>query len=85
MTLDELIELQAEKELGDVHLLDTDEKGFRLAHTDAEREGDVPLEECSIHQWLSAFDEMPIAPGQYTIAVNDDGHFVISPFSSAIL
>ena len=66
-TLEELIELQREKKLGNVHLLAIDSTGFNLAHTDEER-ALIDLEDCQIHLYLSEFSEAPefLPEGIYT-------------------
>ena len=65
MTLEELIQLQAEKRLNDVHLVELDADQFRCAHTDAERAADEPLTACALHQWLFSLGGPPIGPGVY--------------------
>ncbi len=56
-TIEELRELQSEKGLRHIHLVDFDDDGFTLAHTDAERaaaaDGGAPLDQCAIHRWLA--------------------------------
>lgn len=71
-TLEELIELQREKKLGDVHLLATDSDGFNLAHTDEER-ALIDLEDCEIHLYLSEVGLAPLPDGVYTWDLGGEG------------
>jgi hypothetical protein len=64
MTVEELVAYQAAHGLGDRHVVWLTEHGFRIAHTDAEREaGD--LDRCPVHEALLAADEAPAPPGLY--------------------
>lgn len=65
MTIDELKSLQETLGLKDVHLVFVGSTSFTIAHTDEERASPVPLEECSLHQWLLWSDGPPLEPGIY--------------------
>lgn len=74
MTIEELVELQARRGLGDVHLVWFDEDCWRCAHTDAEREArdTVPLTACPFHQWMTTSLAHP-----YTVGCNFHQVYVV--------
>lgn len=68
MTLDELRAIQSERDLLEVHVAELREDGFTLAHPDAERGGEAPLELCPVHYWLGSAGELPVPEvGVYAI------------------
>lgn len=70
MTIKELKKIQADNNLCDFHLVHSDDKGFTIAHTDAERATGQPLEECHVHQYMLALPHNPF-PTHY-IAILDN-------------
>lgn len=66
MTIKELVALQAERELGDRHLIELRGDGFTIAHTDEERASGMLLTDCPLHQWLLEQSEAPMPHGIYT-------------------
>lgn len=89
MTLEQLIIFQREESSGHIHLVELDEKGWKVAHTQDERDrGQSVMDQCDLNFWLSDFsvDDPPGPPGIYA-ALNDywegwelipydDGHLV---------
>jgi hypothetical protein len=67
-TLADVINLQRELGLSDVHVAHISISGFHLAHTDAERLSEMNLSECDLHRHLC--DEgWNIRPGWYAFDV----------------
>lgn len=67
MSLKELISLQAERDLGEYHLIEVHETTFNLAHTDLERERGENTEACEYHQWACNLKGPPAPLGVYII------------------
>lgn len=68
-SIETLCALQRERGLTDVHLVDFDDRGFTIAHTDAERAAGGDLEACELHQWALALDGPPVDAGVVCVAV----------------
>lgn len=58
-TIEELKRIQAEHNLGHLHLVAMDSSGFTMAHTDAERASGEPLDECPYHETLEGLEPFP--------------------------
>lgn len=78
MRLEELIEWQEWNSLNDVHIADIDDGGYRLAHTDREREDGTNDERCPYDVWMRSFDEAPADPGIYEVVLDDEGFYLLN-------
>lgn len=79
MDIDSLKNVQHFMEKRDVHIVDFDEEGFTIAHTDAERAeaegGGAPLDECPLHNALLEDDGYSVPkPGIYAARPTSHTH-----------
>lgn len=80
MTLEDLIDLQAERDIKDIHLVYIGDDGFRIAHTDSERASETSLWECGLHEYLCGLDEALVEPGVYSVG-DIWGGYALIPFT----
>jgi hypothetical protein len=74
MTLDEVIEWQADHEMKDVHVVFLHDDHFVMAHTDDER-ASMDLHDCPIHKWLSVEGQFLTHRGLFSIKAEEpDGY-----------
>ena len=73
MNLEQLITVQRLSQLGNVHLAYIGEHGFLIAHTDFERDQNIPLQMCHLHQWLENRAGPPAPVGVYIATNEQDG------------
>lgn len=65
-TIDDAKMLQAMMGLGERHVIFTDDHGFVMAHTDAERaQGKAAMHNCPTHREWGSYFSNPVAPGWY--------------------
>jgi hypothetical protein len=63
-TIESVKALQLNLGLPEVHVVWLGESTFVIAHTEEER-ATIPLEQCTLHQWLLDIDNAPHEPGYY--------------------
>ena len=82
MTLDDLIEVQKQAGLGNVHLAWIGPHGFCIAHTDYERDMKIPLRMCHLHQWLEDRAGPPAPEGVYVVNNHDVDGWQFHPLTN---
>lgn len=79
MTIEELVQFQAERGHGADHLVWLGEQKFTIAHTDEERaEGLETMMDCPLNDWMESWGGPPEEPDNIYIVVpyEDDWEFL---------
>lgn len=71
LPIEDLREIQRDKDLTHTHLVHFAEDGWTLVHTDAERDSGMDLQECEVHKWVASRLAPPIALGIYKLELRE--------------